>query len=111
VQTYDKYNPKGFTVFSVSLDGLDNRTKARYKNDVTLIDQQLDKSKDRWLGAIKADNLKWDSHVSELAKWDTKSAKQYGVTGIPKTFLIDRDGNIAAINPRYDLEEQVLKLL
>ena len=63
------------------------------------------------LAAIKKDQLKWDYHVSELAKWDTKAAKAYGVTGIPKTFLIDREGNIAAINPRYNLEEALLKVL
>ena len=33
VRTYDKYKDKGFTVFSVSLDGLDTRTKARYKSE------------------------------------------------------------------------------
>ena len=29
VKIYDKYKDKGFTVFSVSLDGLDSRTMAR----------------------------------------------------------------------------------
>ena len=31
VQVYNKYKDQGFTVFSVSLDGLDSRTKARLK--------------------------------------------------------------------------------
>ena len=30
VRVYDKYNPEGFTVYSVSLDGLDSRTKRRF---------------------------------------------------------------------------------
>jgi len=110
VQIYDKYNKDGFTVFSVSLDGLDTRTKARMPNEAA-IKQNMDASKKRWVQAIKKDQLKWDYHVSELAKWDTRAAKAYGVTGIPKTFLIDRDGNIAAINPRYNLEEALLKVL
>ena len=111
VEVYNKYREQGFTVYSVSLDGLDARTKARYGGDETKIEQGIAASKKRWVNAIKKDNLTWDSHVSELAKWDTQAAKQYGVTGIPKTFLIDREGKIAAINPRYNLEEALLKVL
>ncbi|MDX1478604.1 MAG: TlpA disulfide reductase family protein [Saprospiraceae bacterium] len=110
VEVYDKYKDKGFTVFSVSLDGLDQRTKARL-GDEQAIEQQMQASKQRWVQAIQKDNLKWDYHVSELAKWDTFAAKTYGVTGIPKTFLIDREGKIAAVNPRYNLEEALVKVL
>ena len=110
VSVYDKYVDQGFTVFSVSLDGLDSRTKARLPNEEA-INKNLESSKKRWIQAIDKDKLKWDYHVSELAKWDTQAAKMYGVTGIPKTFLIDRDGNIAAINPRNNLEEALLKVL
>ena len=49
--------------------------------------------------------------MSDLKKWDCAPARDYGVRSIPRTFLIDRDGKIAAVNPRYDLEEQVKKLL
>jgi len=113
VEVYDKYVDDGFTVFSVSLDGLDARSKSRLGGDSERINQNIESSKRRWLQAIEKDQLKWDYHVSELAKWDTKAAKMYGVTGIPKTFLIDRDGNIAAVNPRGkgNLEEALLKVL
>lgn len=110
VEVYDKYKSEGFTVFSVSLDGLDEKTKRRYK-DPNQIQQRMEHSKQRWLQAIEKDNLKWDYHVSDLKKWDCAPAREYGVRSIPRTFLIDREGNIAAINPRYDLEEQVKKLL
>ena len=110
VQVYDKYVDKGFTVFSVSLDGVDSRTKARLPNE-DAVQKNLESSKKRWEQAITKDQLKWDYHVSELAKWDTRAAKMYGVTGIPKTFLIDREGNIAAINPRNNLEQALLKVL
>lgn len=110
VEMYDKYKGDGFTVFSVSLDGLDERTKNRF-NDPGQVQSRMESSKERWVGAIEKDNLKWDYHVSDLKKWDCAPAKDYGVRSIPKTFLIDRDGKIAAINPRYDLEEQLKKLL
>jgi len=109
VEVYDKYKSKGFDVFSVSLDGLDTRSKKRYSEDQ--LGSQMDRQKERWLAAIKKDNLKWDGHVSDLKKWESTPAATYGVRSIPKTFLIDRDGNIAFINPRYNLEEQVKKFL
>ncbi len=109
VRVYDQYNPKGFTVFSVSLDGLDSRTRQRYPEDQ--LENQMRSQKQRWVNAIKKDNLKWDSHVSDLKKWESQAAATYGVTSIPRTFLVDREGKIAAINPRRNLEEAVKTLL
>jgi len=109
VETYKKYEEKGFTVFSVSLDGLDERTKRRYSPDQ--IDAQIENSKKRWKDAIIKDQLTWDHHVSDLKKWDSMGAAMYGVRSIPKTFLIDRDGKIAAVDPRYNLEEMVQKFI
>ena len=109
VRVYDQYNKQGFTVFSVSLDGLDSRTKRRFPEDQ--LDNQMRIQKERWVGAIKKDNLKWDSHVSDLKKWESAAAATYGVTSIPRTFLLDRDGKIAAINPRRNLEQAVRDLL
>ena len=78
VKVYNKYKDQGFTVYSVSLD----------------------RSKDRWAQAIQADGLAWDYHVSDLQYWASAPAKMYGVRGIPKTFLIDRDGKIAEVGLR-----------
>ncbi len=109
VRVYDKYNPKGFTVFSVSLDGLDDNTMSRLPADQ--IDNMMRSQKERWVGAIKQDNLKWDGHVSDLKKWNSIGASIYGVRSIPRTFLIDREGKIAAINPRGNLEQAVQALM
>lgn len=80
VKVYDKYNDDGFEVFSVSLD--------------------RPNGKDRWIQAIKQDNLKWPYHVSDLQFWNSAPAQLYGVRSIPRTFLIDREGKIAAVNLR-----------
>jgi peroxiredoxin len=98
VKVYDQYKNQGFTVFSVSLDGLDERTKARL--GANQIDQYLVNEKKKWENAIQQDDLKWDYHVSELRKWDTEAAAMYGVSGIPKAFMIDREGKIAAVGVR-----------
>jgi peroxiredoxin len=110
VRTYEKYKDQGFTVFSVSLDGIDSRTAQRM-GDKNKIDQYVKSSKQRWIAAIEQDNLMWDTHVSDLKKWESAAAAEYGVQSIPKTFLINRDGTIAALNPRRNLEQQLLKTL
>jgi thiol-disulfide isomerase/thioredoxin len=109
VEVYKKYKDQGFTVASVSLDGLDTRTRNRYPADQ--IPSQLDRQKDRWIKAIEQDRLEWDWHVSDLKKWESAPASAYGIRSIPKTFLIDRDGKIASIDPRYTLEQEVIKYL
>ncbi len=110
VEVYQKYKKQGFDVFSVSLDGLDSRTLKRYDTPEKVA-QARKKSEERWAQAIKQDKLTWDNHVSDLKKWESQAAAMYGVRSIPKTFLIDKEGNIAAINPKRDLEDQVKKYL
>jgi len=109
VELYNKYKDKGFTVYSVSLDGIDERTKTRMSPDQ--ISAGMENEKKKWMDAIKKDNLTWNYHVSTLTKWDTQSAQLYGVTSIPRTYLIDKEGKISAINPRFNLEEEILKAL
>jgi thiol-disulfide isomerase/thioredoxin len=110
VDAYKKYNKQGFTVFNVSLDGLDSRSLKRYKTEEQIANA-MSMQKKRWTDAIAKDGLIWKNHVSDLKKWESDAIKPYGVRSIPTTFLIDREGNIAALNPRYNLEEEIKKLL
>ena len=91
VEMYNKYKSKGFEVFSVSLDRPDG--------------------KEKWMDAIKQDGLVWANHVSDLKFWESAPAALYGVRSIPKTFLIGKDGKIVAVNPRTNLEEELMKVL
>ena len=79
--------------------------------DEAQIQEFTKRAKDAWVGAIEKDGLSWDTHVSDLKKWECAPAGSYGVRAIPKTFLVDRDGKIAAIDPRDNLEEEIKKLL
>ncbi len=88
VKAYQKYTALGFTVFGVSLD----------------------KSKDKWLAAIKKDNLTWD-HVSDLKGWKSEAAAQYKVRGIPASFLIDPSGKIIYKNLRGEVLDKALEEL
>lgn len=79
VATYNKYKdakfknaPKGFTVYSVSLD----------------------KTKEAWVGAIAQDGLIWANHVSDFGFWNSEAAAAYGIQYIPQAFLIGPDGKV-----------------
>ncbi len=89
VRMYDKYQGKGFEVFSVSLD------------------QNMDK----WVNAIKADNLKWKNHGSTLQGWQCPVAQTYEVHSIPNALLLDREGKIIGKNLRgAELENKLREL-
>lgn len=87
VKLYQKYQAKGFDIYSVSLD----------------------RDKTSWINAIKSDNLTWENHVSDLKYWSSAGAKQYNVSSIPSTFLLDREGRIIAKNLRGAALEQKLQ--
>ena len=87
VRAYDKYKDQGFEVFSVSLDSDANR----------------------WRAAIEQDQLKWPYHVSDLAGWRNAAAREYGISSIPHTMLIDRDGSILATHLRGGGVESALR--
>ncbi len=93
VALYKKYNAKGFDVFSVSLDGIDNQANA--KND--------------WRFAIESDGLIWPNHVSDLKGYESIVIEKYGFEGIPFTLLLDRNGKIIAKDIRGAELEAVLK--
>lgn len=85
IKLYDKYNGKGFTIISVSLDHVRNS----------------------WIKAINADKLNW-THVSDLRAWSNEVASKYAVSSIPQSILISPDGTIIAnINDTDALEKQL----
>jgi len=89
VAAYQKYAPKGFTILGVSLDN----------------------NKDKWLAAVKKDQLAW-TQVSDLKGWQNKAADLYGIKGIPMNYLLDRDGKIIAKSLRgEDLEKKLGELM
>ncbi|CAN5652519.1 TlpA disulfide reductase family protein [soil metagenome] len=71
----------------------------------------LDDNADAWKTAIGHDMMTW-LQVSELKKWDTKAALEYGIEEIPQTILIDRQGRIAAKGlPMEELQIKIQELL
>jgi peroxiredoxin len=89
VKAYNTYKDKNFTVLGVSLD----------------------KDKQQWLNAIKADSLTWH-HISDLKYWNSAAVGLYGFDGIPYNVLVDPSGKIVGMNLRGDaLENKLLEIL
>jgi peroxiredoxin len=88
VNAFNKFKSKNFTVLGVSLD----------------------RAKDKWLEAIKADNLNW-THVSDLKFWSNAVAVQYKVQSIPQNYLVDPNGVIIAKNLRGEALQSTLASL
>ncbi|CAN5617997.1 TlpA disulfide reductase family protein [soil metagenome] len=79
-----------------------------YKNkNFTILGVSLDREKQNWLQAIKADHLEW-THVIDL---DSKVAQLYQVSLIPQNFLLDPNGVIIAKNLRGQQLESTLEQL
>ena len=83
----DRYKDDGFTVYSVSLD--------------------TDKKK--WIDAVQKDGLTWKNHVALFDSNNNKAASDYRITGIPMSFLVNREGIIVAENLRGAKLEQMVK--
>jgi peroxiredoxin len=77
VRAYNQFKSKGFNILGVSLD--------------------RPGQKDKWLEAIKDDNLTW-THVSDLSYWQSPVVELYHIEGIPFNVLVGPDGNIIAQN-------------
>lgn len=77
VSQYKMYKDKGFEILSVSLDN----------------------SRDKWLKAVQQEGMAWQQ-VCDLNGQNNKAAVLYGVSAIPATFLVDRDGKLISTGLR-----------
>ncbi|MCC6399748.1 MAG: TlpA family protein disulfide reductase [Flavobacteriales bacterium] len=84
-KVYDRFHGKGFEILGVSLD----------------------RTKEAWVAAIQQDGLPW-KHVSDLGFWNNAAAQEYGVSSIPFTVLVDRDGKVIDKNLRGAMLERRL---
>jgi peroxiredoxin len=91
VKAYNKYQEKGFTILSVSLDKSTEKTA--------------------WLQAIEKDGMVWNN-VSDLNFWRNEAAVLYGIKSVPANFLIDPSGKIVAKDLRgEEVEAKLAELL
>lgn len=83
VENYKKYHDKGFEVVAVSIDTIDTKDK-------------LEKF-------VKEKEIPWvqiQSDDENAQGWEDQNATNFGVNGIPATYLVDRNGVIIQVNVR-----------
>lgn len=72
----------------------------------------IEQRKERWLRAIKKDQLDWKYHILDQATnlrfFDSPIAGVYGITEVPSKYLIDPRGNIIGVNPSVEEVDQLL---
>ncbi|MEM7040811.1 MAG: TlpA disulfide reductase family protein, partial [Bacteroidota bacterium] len=86
---YEQYKDKGFEIYGVSVD-----TSAQH-----------------WLTGIERDDLPW-IQVADIGEKESELWKQFEITELPTTFLLDEKGNIIAKNiGRDELEKHLETLL
>lgn len=88
--------------------------KYKTADGFTIYSFSLDKDIRSWKKAIEEDKLTWPYHVGDQREWRSPTVRQYGVDGIPSSFLIDEKGKLIAVNPtmgqlKYQLSRRKLK--
>ena len=89
VKLYSKYKDKGLEILSVSLD---------------------EEIKD-WKKAVTKDKITWVQGI-DRGGWDALAAVKWQVDALPASFVVNKNGDVVAINPEKDeLEKKVKELL
>lgn len=74
-KAYEKYKSKGLEIYSVSID----------------------ERQENWMKALKEENTSW-INVLDGSGFKGTVAKDYGILGVPTSFLIGQDGKIIAVS-------------
>lgn len=85
---YEKLNQKGFEIVGLSFD----------------------EDEDRLKDFVKRKKMPWVQFFDGQG-WQNKYAKEFGITGIPSMWLVDKKGNLRDLEARANLAEKVEKLL
>ena len=87
-KAYKKLNPKGFEIIGISLDTKESVLK-RF---------------------LKKENMPWPQFFDGKG-WKNSISTAHGIRSIPAMWLVDKQGNLADLNARADLERKVEALL
>ena len=85
---YDQLHPNGFEIVGISFD-----------NDKETLEKFVAKEKMAWPQYFDGEG------------WGNKFGREYGISGIPAMWLVDKKGNLRDVNAREDLAGKVEKLL
>jgi thiol-disulfide isomerase/thioredoxin len=84
---YEKLKGKGFEIVGISFD----------------------QDQDKLESFVSREKMTWPQHFDASGK--NKYGQEFGITGIPTMWLVDKKGNLRDLNAREDLASKVEKLL
>ena len=87
-RAYDKLHSKGFEIVGISLDSKESALR-RF---------------------VKKEKMPWPQYFDGKG-WKNSISTSHGIRSIPAMWLVDKQGNLADLNARPDLESKVEKLL
>ena len=77
----------------------------KHSDRLAIVGVSVDESEESWIQAFEALELTWP----QIRDAKEEGSKAYGITAIPHTVLISRDGTILAHNPSHAEIEELLK--
>ena len=87
-RAYDKLHSKGFEIVGISLDSKESALR-RF---------------------VKKEEMPWPQYFDGKG-WNNSISKKHGIRSIPAMWLVDKEGNLADLNARSNLEGKVEELL
>ena len=78
---------------------------AEHADRLAVVGVSVDESEEAWLKAVEDLELTWP----QLRDNNDEGNRAYGITSIPHTVLISRDGTIVAHDPEHEQIEEILK--
>ena len=87
-RAYEKLHPKGFEIVGISLDSKESALR-RF---------------------VKKEEMPWPQYFDGKG-WNNSISKKHGIRSIPAMWLVDKEGNLADLNARSNLEGKVEELL
>ena len=67
-------------------------------SEFEILGVSLDDNKDAWIKGINDDKLTWPQ-VSEMKRWDADVVADYGISSIPQSVVVDKEGYLVAKIP------------
>ncbi len=90
IPVFEKYNSKGFEIFSVSLDA----------------------NTPEWMRAVQQDKMPWKQVIDTKAAYGNELTQTWNLQAIPATFLLNKEGKIVAQGvEKKELEKLLEKML
>ena len=75
-----------------------------------VVSVSLDEDRDKWLKAVKEDQMAWTQLVDFSGLKQSRLKEAYKIKGLPAVYLIDPEGNIVKESPTLDDLKNVLEM-